>query len=158
MAGKKLGYNAKMWVKAGETDTTADISGAAPASATEWTHVQDVSFDDTYSEVDATTRRMAGAKAYIPGLRDISLTVPHLKDTDDAAVDIVNTAMTGRTVITVWILDGPVDSADSEGIAFVAHVFGGTEGQELDSAVNKSLTIKPADSQYAPAAITNTIT
>ena len=158
MAGKKLGYNAKLWVKAGETDPAADISGAAPASATEWTHVQDVTVSDSFSEVDVTTRRMGGSKAYKQGLRDISVQVPHLHDTDDAAVDILNTAMANRSVVTVWILDGPVDSADSEGIAFVGEVFGGDENQELDGPIGKTLTIKPTDGQYKPSAITNTIT
>lgn len=157
MAGKKLGFNAKLWVKDGETDISSlNLAGAAPTGATEWKDVTDVTVNDSYTEVDATTRRLAGTKGYKQGLRDISLEVPVKKDAGDAAYAIVKAAMDARTPITVYYLDGPVTSDDSEGVAFIANVFGGNEEQPLDDLVGATLTIKPTDSEYPPIAISGT--
>lgn len=150
---KKLGLNAKVWVKAGETDVTASLAGAAPTGATEWLDVTDITFSDSYTEAETTTRRMSGVKTYYPALRDISLSVPVKKDDDDAAYTIVKAGAVGRSVVAVWILDGPVTSAASEGVAFNAYVFGGDEDQPLDDVIGKTLVLKPCDSQYAVTAI-----
>ncbi len=91
-----------------------------------------------HTEVDATTNKEQGNKAYVKGLYDKYIGAEFKLD-DSAACQTILTAITERTAV-------PVTASLGEGITISGNmfVFGGELSTSLDDAVWMSITCRPA--------------
>ena len=98
----------------------------------------------TYSEVDVTTRKHKGTKAYQKGLLDVTITftLPNIKPrTADAAL-IFASLMDRKQPIAIRMLDEP----GGEGVFGDFELFGGDNSQEDENVQEWEITARPSSS------------
>jgi len=109
-------------------------------------NVRNPKYSYKFSEVDATTRRHAGTKAYAKGMLDVEITftLPNLKNDDgsrpaDLAL-IFSSLHDRRMPISICMLD----EEGGEGILGDFEILGGDKSEEDEDIQNIEVTAKPS--------------
>lgn len=141
---KILGKLAKIYVNTGASYESPTWS--------EWECVEGVTIGITKEELNRTCRGEAtngGFNRYGIGNGEMDLSGTALKNKDDATFLVVETAMQDDTALDVVVLDGAIDSDDSDGWRLPVHVTAWSEGQPIDDYIAIDWTLKPASSTEA---------
>jgi hypothetical protein len=131
-----LGLDAKLF--RGEAGTQATI---------EVTNVKDVSLTLESGEADVTTRAAQGWKLSAATLKEASLEINILYDTEDEDFIAFKTAYFSNTPMSLFITDG---AATAHGLDADFSITGFTMEQNLEEAVSVKITAKPTASGRAP--------
>ena len=131
-----LGLDAKLF--RGEAGTQATI---------EVTNVKDVSLTLESGEADVTTRKAKGWKLSVATLKEASLEITILYDTEDEDFLAFKEAYFSNTPISLFVTDG---DTTAHGLDADFSVTGFTVDQPLEEAVTVKVTAKPTASDRAP--------
>ena len=132
----KLGLDAKLFRGTAGTQGTIEV-----------TNVKDVSLSLESGEADVTTRKAKGWKLSVATLKEASLEITILYDTEDEDFIAFKEAYFSNTPISLFVTDGDTTAhgldADFSGTGF-------TVDQPLEEAVTVKVTAKPTASDRAP--------
>jgi hypothetical protein len=132
----KLGLDAKLF--RGTAGTQGNI---------EVTNVKDVSLSLESGEADVTTRKAKGWKLSVATLKEASLEITILYDTEDEDFIAFKEAYFSNTPISLFVTDG---DTTAHGLDADFSVTGFTVDQPLEEAVTVKVTAKPTASDRAP--------
>ncbi|MBR6240132.1 MAG: hypothetical protein IKQ82_01610 [Lentisphaeria bacterium] len=132
----KLGLDAKLF--RGTAGTQGNI---------EVTNVKDVSLSLESGEADVTTRKAKGWKLSVATLKEASLEITILYDTEDEDFLAFKEAYFSNTPISLFVTDG---DTTAHGLDADFSVTGFTVDQPLEEAVTVKVTAKPTASDRAP--------
>ena len=132
----KLGLDAKLF--RGVTGTQGTI---------EVTNVKDVSLSLESGEADVTTRKAKGWKLSVATLKEASLEITILYDTEDEDFLAFKEAYFSNTPLSLFVTDG---DTTAHGLDADFSVTGFTVDQPLEEAVTVKVTAKPTASDRAP--------
>ena len=132
----KLGLDAKLF--RGTAGTQGNI---------EVTNVKDVSLSLESGEADVTTRKATGWKLSVATLKEASLEITILYDTEDEDFLAFKEAYFSNTPISLFVTDG---DTTAHGLDADFSVTGFTVDQPLEEAVTVKVTAKPTASDRAP--------
>ena len=132
----KLGLDAKLF--RGTAGTQGPI---------EVTNVKDVSLSLESGEADVTTRKAKGWKLSVATLKEASLEITILYDTEDEDFLAFKTAYFTNTPLSLFVTDG---DTTAHGLDADFSVTGFTVDQPLEEAVTVKVTAKPTASDRAP--------
>ena len=132
----KLGLDAKLFRGTAGTQGTIEV-----------TNVKDVSLSLESGEADVTTRKAKGWKLSVATLKEASLEITILYDTEDEDFLAFKEAYFSNTPISLFVTDGDT-TAHGQDADF--SVTGFTVDQPLEEAVTVKVTAKPTASDRAP--------
>ena len=132
----KLGLDAKLFRGAAGTQGTIEV-----------TNVKDVSLSLESGEADVTTRKAKGWKLSVATLKEASLEITILYDTEDEDFLAFKTAYFTNTPLSLFVTDG---DTTAHGLDADFSVTGFTVDQPLEEAVTVKVTAKPPASDRAP--------
>ena len=132
----KLGLDAKLFRGVAGTQGTIEV-----------TNVKDVSLSLASGEADVTTRKAKGWKLSVATLKEASLEITILYDTEDEDFLAFKEAYFSNTPISLFVTDG---DTTAHGLDADFSVTGFTVDQPLEEAVTVKVTAKPTASDRAP--------
>ena len=132
----KLGLDAKLFRGLAGTQGTIEV-----------TNVKDVSLSLESGEADVTTRKAKGWKLSVATLKEASLEITILYDTEDEDFIAFKEAYFSNTPISLFVTDG---DTTAHGLDADFSVTGFTVDQPLEEAVTVKVTAKPTASDRAP--------
>jgi len=132
----KLGLDAKLFRGTAGTQGTIEV-----------TNVKDVSLSLESGEADVTTRKAKGWKLSVATLKEASLEITILYDTEDEDFLAFKEAYFSNTPLSLFITDG---DTTAHGLDADFSVTGFTVDQPLEEAVTVKVTAKPTASDRAP--------
>ena len=132
----KLGLDAKLF--RGTAGTQGNI---------EVTNVKDVSLSLESGEANVTTRKAKGWKLSVATLKEASLEITILYDTEDEDFLAFKEAYFSNTPLSLFVTDG---DTTAHGLDADFSVTGFTVDQPLEEAVTVKVTAKPTASDRAP--------
>ena len=132
----KLGLDAKLFRGVAGTQGTIEV-----------TNVKDVSLSLESGEADVTTRKAKGWKLSVATLKEASLEITILYDTEDEDFLAFKTAYFTNTPLSLFVTDG---DTTAHGLDADFSVTGFTVDQPLEEAVTVKITAKPTASDRAP--------
>ena len=132
----KLGLDAKLFRGVAGTQGTIEV-----------TNVKDVSLSLESGEADVTTRKARGWKLSVATLKEASLEITILYDTEDEDFLAFKEAYFSNTPISLFVTDG---DTTAHGLDADFSVTGFTVDQPLEEAVTVKVTAKPTASDRAP--------
>ena len=132
----KLGLDAKLFRGTAGTQGTIEV-----------TNVKDVSLSLESGEADVTTRKAKGWKLSVATLKEASLEITILYDTEDEDFLAFKTAYFANTPLSLFVTDG---DTTAHGLDADFSVTGFTVDQPLEEAVTVKITAKPTASDRAP--------
>ena len=132
----KLGLDAKLFRGTAGTQGTIEV-----------TNVKDVSLSLESGEADVTTRKAKGWKLSVATLKEASLEITILYDTEDEDFIAFKEAYFSNTPISLFVTDG---DTTAHGLDADFSVTGFTVDQPLEEAVTVKVTAKPTASDRAP--------
>ena len=132
----KLGLDAKLFRGTAGTQGTIEV-----------TNVKDVSLSLESGEADVTTRKAKGWKLSVATLKEASLEITILYDTEDEDFLAFKEAYFSNTPISLFVTDG---NTTAHGLDADFSVTGFTVDQPLEEAVTVKVTAKPTASDRAP--------
>ena len=132
----KLGLDAKLFRGTAGTQGTIEV-----------TNVKDVSLSLESGEADVTTRKAKGWKLSVATLKEASLEITILYDTEDEDFLAFKEAYFSNTPISLFVTDG---DTTAHGLDADFSVTGFTVDQPLEEAVTVKVTAKPTASGRAP--------
>ena len=132
----KLGLDAKLFRGTAGTQGTIEV-----------TNVKDVSLSLESGEADVTTRKAKGWKLSVATLKEASLEITILYDTEDEDFLAFKTAYFTNTPLSLFVTDG---DTTAHGLDADFSVTGFTVDQPLEEAVTVKVTAKPTASDRAP--------
>jgi len=132
----KLGLDAKLFRGTAGTQGTIEV-----------TNVKDVSLSLESGEADVTTRKARGWKLSVATLKEASLEITILYDTEDEDFLAFKEAYFSNTPISLFVTDG---DTTAHGLDADFSVTGFTVDQPLEEAVTVKVTAKPTASDRAP--------
>ena len=132
----KLGLDAKLFRGTAGTQGTIEV-----------TNVKDVSLSLESGEADVTTRKAKGWKLSVATLKEASLEITILYDTEDEDFLAFKEAYFSNTPISLFVTDG---DTTAHGLDADVSVTGFTVDQPLEEAVTVKVTAKPTASDRAP--------
>ena len=132
----KLGLDAKLFRGTAGTQGTIEV-----------TNVKDVSLSLESGEADVTTRKAKGWKLSVATLKEASLEITILYDTEDEDFLAFKEAYFTNNAISLFITDG---DTTAHGLDADFSVTGFTVDQPLEEAVTVKVTAKPTASDRAP--------
>lgn len=105
--GFTLGLDAKLY-----------YNSATEGSPTwvEITPVRDLTLNMDAATADVTTRASGGWRMQVPTLKEVSLDFQMIWDPSDAGFAVIHDAYIANSTVELLILDGPEDTAGSEGM------------------------------------------
>lgn len=133
-APSPLGWEAKLYYMVG--------GQAGGGSWVELTNARDVTVTPADDEVEVTTRRSAGTKEFVQGLRDITIEGEMINDSTDPGFVAFKNAWLNRQVIGIRALD----VANGQGPQFDAIIPTFSRGEPLGDVQTISFTIRPTRS------------
>ena len=131
-----IGLDAKLFRGTAGTQGTIEV-----------TNVKDVSLRLESGEADVTTRKSKGWKLSIATLKEASLEITILYDTEDEDFIAFKDAYFNNTAISLFVTDG---DTTAHGLDADFSVSGFTVDQPLDEAVTVKVVAKPTASDRAP--------
>ena len=132
----KLGLDAKLFRGTAGTQGTIEV-----------TNVKDVSLSLESGEADVTTRKAKGWKLSVATLKEASLEITILYDTEDEDFLAFKEAYFSNTPLSLFVTDG---DTTAHGLDADFSVTGFTVDQPLEEAVTVNVTAKPTASDRAP--------
>ena len=132
----KLGLDAKLFRGIAGSQGTIEV-----------TNVKDVSLSLESGEADVTTRKAKGWKLSVATLKEASLEITILYDTEDEDFLAFKEAYFSNTPISLFVTDG---DTTAHGLDADFSVTGFTVDQPLEEAVTVKVTAKPTASDRAP--------
>ncbi len=132
----KLGLDAKLFRGTAGTQGTIEV-----------TNVKDVSLSLESGEADVTTRKAKGWKLSVATLKEASLEITILYDTEDEDFLAFKEAYFSNTPLSLFVTDG---DTTAHGLDADFSVTGFTVDQPLEEAVTVKVTAKPTASDRAP--------
>ena len=132
----KLGLDAKLFRGTAGTQGTIEV-----------TNVKDVSLSLESGEADVTTRKAKGWKLSVATLKEASLEITILYETEDEDFLAFKEAYFSNTPISLFVTDG---DTTAHGLDADFSVTGFTVDQPLEEAVTVKVTAKPTASDRAP--------
>jgi hypothetical protein len=132
----KLGLDAKLFRGVAGTQGTIEV-----------TNVKDVSLSLESGEADVTTRKARGWKLSVATLKEASLEITILYDTEDEDFLAFKEAYFSNTPLSLFVTDG---DTTAHGLDADFSVTGFTVDQPLEEAVTVKVTAKPTASDRAP--------
>ena len=132
----KLGLDANLFRGTAGTQGTIEV-----------TNVKDVSLSLESGEADVTTRKAKGWKLSVATLKEASLEITILYDTEDEDFLAFKEAYFSNTPISLFVTDG---DTTAHGLDADFSVTGFTVDQPLEEAVTVKVTAKPTASDRAP--------
>ena len=132
----KLGLDAKLFRGTAGTQGTTEV-----------TNVKDVSLSLESGEADVTTRKAKGWKLSVATLKEASLEITILYDTEDEDFLAFKEAYFSNTPLSLFVTDG---DTTAHGLDADFSVTGFTVDQPLEEAVTVKVTAKPTASDRAP--------
>ena len=132
----KLGLDAKLFRGVAGTQGTIEV-----------TNVKDVSLSLESGEADVTTRKPRGWKLSVATLKEASLEITILYDTEDEDFLAFKEAYFSNTPLSLFVTDG---DTTAHGLDADFSVTGFTVDQPLEEAVTVKVTAKPTASSRAP--------
>jgi len=140
---KITGKNAKLYY----------ISGGIPETTPTWVllgAIKSVKAPLEKDEIDATTRDSGDFKRYIGGLKDVPVSIEMPYDNANTGFGVVQGAYFADTVLGIALMDGDIETAGSQGLLADFIVTGFDIDQPLDGLVMVNISLKLADTEYAP--------
>ena len=131
-----IGLDAKLFRGTAGTQGTIEV-----------TNVKDVSLRLESGEADVTTRKAKGWKLSVATLKEASLEITILYDTEDEDFLAFKTAYFTNTPLSLFVTDG---DTTAHGLDADFSVTGFTVDQPLEEAVTVKVTAKPTASDRAP--------
>ena len=132
----KLGLDAKLFRGIAGSQGTIEV-----------TNVKDVSLSMESGEADVTTRKAKGWKLSVATLKEASLEITILYDTEDEDFLAFKEAYFSNTPLSLFVTDG---DTTAHGLDADFSVTGFTVDQPLEEAVTVKVTAKPTASDRAP--------
>ena len=132
----KLGLDAKLFRGIAGSQGTIEV-----------TNVKDVSLSLESGEADVTTRKAKGWNLSVATLKEASLEITILYDTEDEDFLAFKEAYFSNTPISLFVTDG---DTTAHGLDADFSVTGFTVDQPLEEAVTVKVTAKPTASDRAP--------
>ena len=132
----KLGLDAKLFRGVAGTQGTIEV-----------TNVKDVSLSLESGEADVTTRKAKGWKLSVATLKEASLEITILYDTEDEDFLAFKEAYFSNTPLSLFVTDG---DTTAHGLDADFSVTGFTVDQPLEEAVTVKVTAKPTASDRTP--------
>ena len=132
----KLGLDAKLFRGTAGTQGTIEV-----------TNVKDVSLSLESGEADVTTRKAKGWKLSVATLKEASLEITILYDTEDEDFLAFKEAYFSNTPLSLFVTNG---DTTAHGLDADFSVTGFTVDQPLEEAVTVKVTAKPTASDRAP--------
>ena len=132
----KLGLDAKLFRGTAGTQGTIEV-----------TNVKDVSLSLESGEADVTTRKAKGWKLSVATLKEASLEITILYDTEEEDFLAFKEAYFSNTPLSLFVTDG---DTTAHGLDADFSVTGFTVDQPLEEAVTVKVTAKPTASDRAP--------
>ena len=132
----KLGLDAKLFRGVAGTQGTIEV-----------TNVKDVSLSLESGEADVTTRKAKGWKLSVATLKEASLEITILYDTEDEDFLAFKEAYFSNTPLSLFVTDC---DTTAHGLDADFSVTGFTVDQPLEEAVTVKVTAKPTASDRAP--------
>ena len=117
-------------------------------------YIRDATLNQAVAEVDVTSRFAQGSKEYIQGLFDYGFEFDMRWKPANAAFSALRSAFHGKTPVELMILDGPVDSAGSQGLRGTFAVFNFSRAEQMEEGVVVNVTMKPTEADNPPAWVT----
>jgi len=140
-----MGYEAKLYRNTG--------TYAAPVW-NEIANVKDLTLGGDAEEVDVTTRKNAGFKATVAGLKDAAVEFEMEWDTEDldfsAFQDAFFATAAADKAIEVAVMDGDIAVTGSEGLRATMAVTNFSRNEALGEALAVSVTLKPTYADHPP--------
>lgn len=139
--GQKLGMDAKLYRNSGtyELPTWVEIA-----------NVKDVTLNLEKNEADVTTRANNGWRATVGTLKDGSLDLEMLWDTDDAGFTAIKDAYFNGTSVEMAVMDGAIATVGTQGLRATMAVTNFSRNEPLEEAITVSVTVKPTYAENAP--------
>ena len=137
----KHGYEGAIYIQ------TDGVAGSAGWS--EVTIARDVNLNLGHTEGDFSSRG-GEWKATEPGMKEASIDIQILWDTDDARFTELRDAWLNKTALGVRILDGDESTPGSEGLKADFKVFDFGRPEPLEGQMVCNLTLKPCRSVTEP--------
>jgi hypothetical protein len=141
----RMGHEAKLYRNTGTYESPV------------WNEVpnaKDVALGGDAEEVDVTTRKNAGFKATVAGLKDASVEFDMVWDTEDADFSAFQDAFFATTpaekAIEVAVMDGDIAVAGNEGLRATMAVTNFSRNEPLGEALTVSVTLKPTYADNPP--------
>ena len=131
-----IGLDAKLFRGTAGTQGTIEV-----------TNVKDVSLSLESGEADVTTRKAKGWKLSVATLKEASLEITILYDTEDEDFLAFKEAYFSNTPLSLFVTDG---DTTAHGLDADFSVTGFTVDQPLEEAVTVKVTAKPTASDRAP--------
>lgn len=150
--GTIRGVDAKIYLN------TETVDPYANEEWTFWETNKEATLNMDFTEADATCRGGGGFKASAPTLTAIEVTGTALKDKSDPVFVAMELAARTKATIDVLVLDGPLASADTDGVRMQAIFTSWNETQTLEDVVNIEFTMKPGRSEHVPEFVSGPIT
>lgn len=113
-------------------------------------NVKDLTLNLTKEEADVTTRANNGWKAIVASLKEGSIDFEMVWNKSDSNFQALLASFLTNSVIDFLILDGPYDTAGSEGLRASCQVFNFSRAEQLTDVLRASVTIKPTYSAHPP--------
>jgi len=140
-----MGYEAKLYRNTGTYESPV---------WDEVVNVKDLTSGGDAEEVDVTTRKNAGYKAVVAGLKDASVEFDMVWDADDldfsAFQDAFFATVPAEKAIEVAVMDGPIATAGSQGLRATMAVTNFSRNEALGEALTVSVTLKPTYADNPP--------
>ncbi len=156
-----LGKDAKFYVLAGETDTSGN---EATIVGLTWLEVcaSTCSLSLTADTSDASDRCGNGYKSMVSGLKDFTISLELFKKKTAGVLPTSYTtlrdAFLNTSVVSVLMLDGPLDVIGSDGYLANMEVSDFSEDQPLNESIKNTLQlINSGQSVYAPVSFAVTV-
>jgi len=109
-----------------------------------------VSIEADHSEFDATTRGAGGFRQTGVAITGLRFPITMKKDKDDTAFAALETAHQGKSLVELLVLDGPRNSASSDGYRAECVCLTWNETQDLEGMVTVDSVWVPGPSDNAP--------
>jgi hypothetical protein len=138
----KLGMDARLYRNTGTNNDPA------------WNEIQnvkDVTLSLEVAEADVTTRNNNGWRATVATLKDASIEFEMVWDPADNDFTALRNAYFNGSAIEFAIMDGFIDSSDSQGLRATCVVTNFSRSEPLEEAITVSVTLKPTYSASPPS-------
>ena len=137
----RLGLEGKLYYNAGSYDTP---------DWKEMKNAKDVTLNLEKGEADITTRGARGWKAAVGTLKEGSVELEMVWDTEDEGFTALQNAWFGDTPVEMAVMDGPITASGSQGLRATMSVISFSRKEPLEEAMTASISIKPTYAEHAP--------
>ena len=113
-------------------------------------NVKDLTLNLEVGEADTSRRGGNGWRERLATLKDGSVEFTMIQVDGDTDFTAIKDAWVNRTALEFAVMDGPIATAGTQGLRATMQVFNFSRPENLEEAVNYSVSIKPTPAANAP--------